>query len=323
MEIDRRSGVPFYIQLKDQIRQKIIQGIWVVGTKLPTERELAETLGVSRNTISQAYKELEGEGVLSSAQGRGTFVADTSLALQHESRKEKVLRIIDVAMEEAVGLGFSIDDVVSFVHVRGMEKKAFLSRVKVGYIESNPEQLNDAFWNLGPGVSCIPLLLSDLQENRIRRETLSSLDMIITGATHLAELKRLTSAYEIPVLGISLQPKLETIVRIAKLPTTRQVALVCESENFAQKVKEYLDRAGLYPNLKVFLQPREVGLRAELDQCAAVITIPSQKDKVQKALPENMELIEFRFEPDAGSLNLLRGELIDLKEKRTVLGVKI
>ena len=43
------------------------------GKKLPTERELAKALRVSRNTISTAYKELEDEGVLYSHQGRGTL----------------------------------------------------------------------------------------------------------------------------------------------------------------------------------------------------------------------------------------------------------
>ncbi|MCO5385861.1 MAG: GntR family transcriptional regulator [Desulfosporosinus sp.] len=133
--------------------------------KTPPERELAKSIAVSRNTVSQAYKELESEGILCSTRGKGTFVEDTALIMQQESRKEKVLRIVDLAMEEAVGLGFSIDDFVSFVHVRGMEKKDLLSRMKVAFLVSNPEQLTDVNWNLGPGVSLVPLLLSELQES--------------------------------------------------------------------------------------------------------------------------------------------------------------
>ena len=317
MDLDRKSGVPYYIQLKEQIRRRITKGVWTAGTKLPTERELAESLAVSRNTVSQAYKELESEGILSSARGRGTFVEDTQLIMQQEGRKEKVLRIVDVAMEEAVGLGFSIDDFVSFVHVRGMEKKDLLSRRKVVFIVTNPEQLSDVNWNLGLGVSLLPFLLSELQESPRAQERLDGMDMAVTGVTHLAEVKNLLDKLQIPILGISLQPKLETIVRIAKLTMGRKLALVCESNQFAEKVIASLKQAGLHPAMNTLIQPSEAKLREELSECGAVILSPKLRLRVEKVLPENMECIEFRFEPDAGSLNLLRGALLEIKGGKT------
>ncbi|WP_407306741.1 GntR family transcriptional regulator [Desulfosporosinus sp. SB140] len=313
MDLDRKSGVPYYIQLKEQIRRHITQGVWAAGMKLPTERELAASLAVSRNTVSQAYKELESEGVLSSAQGRGTFVADTLIIMQQEGRKEKVLRIIDVAMEEAVGLGFTIDDFVSFVHVRGMEKKDLLSRIKVAFVECNPEQLDEARWNLGPGVSLLPFLLSELQESLSAQKHLAGMDMVVTGVPHLSEVKTLLEKLDLPILGVSLQPKLETIVRIAKLTMGRDLALVCESSNFAEKVKSSLNQAGLHPIFKLLIRPNETQLREVLPDCGAVILAPKLRLWVEKVLPENMECIEFRFEPDVGSLNLLRGALLEIK----------
>ena len=313
VDLDRKSGIPYYIQLKEQIRRRITQGVWTAGTKLPTERELAESLALSRNTVSQAYKELESEGILASARGRGTFVADTLLIMQQEGRKEKVLRIVDVAMEEAVGLGFSIDDFVSFVHVRGMEKKDLLSRMKVALIVCNPEQLSDANWNLGLGVSLLPFLLSELQESPRAQERLAGMDMAVTGLTHLTEVKTLLDKLPIPLLGISLQPKLETIVRIAKLAMGRDLALVCESNPFAEKVITALKEAGLHPTIKTLIQPSEANLREVLPSCGAVILAPKLRQRVEKVLPERMECIEFRFEPDAGSLNLLRGALLEIK----------
>lgn len=316
MELDRRSGVPYYIQLKEQIRRRIAQGVWTAGTKLPTERELSAQLNVSRNTVSQAYKELESEGVLSSAQGKGTFVADTSVVLQQEGRKEKVLRIIDMAMEEAVGLGFSIDDFISFVHVRGMEKKELLGRVKVGFVECNPEQLHDSNWNLGPGVTLLPISLAELHEGPKARERLAAMDIVVTGVSHLAEVKSILSGLNIPLLGISLQPRLETVVRVAKLPLGQEVALICESFVFAQKVRDSLKQAGLHPDLLQLVQPETESLRVSLSRCSAVIVAPGFKMKVETYLPGNMEMIEYRFEPDAGSLNLLRGTLLELKLKQ-------
>ena len=316
MDLDRKSGVPYYIQLKEQIRKRITQGVWTAGTKLPTERELAESLSLSRNTVSQAYKDLESEGILSSVRGRGTFVEDTLLVMQQEGRKEKVLRIVDVAMEEAVGLGFTIDDFVSFVHVRGMEKKELLARRKVVFIVDNPEQLAEAHWNLGPGVSLLPFLLSELQESPRIQEHVAGMDMVVTGVNNLADVKVLLAKAEVPILGISLQPKLETIVRIAKLTIGKDLALVCESYRFAEKVQLALKQAGLHPMFKTLIQPKEDKLREALLECRAVVLAPKLRQRVEKALPENMECIEFRFEPDDGSLNLLRGTLLELKEEK-------
>lgn len=312
MELDRKNGIPYYIQLKDQIRKQITQGAWLTGTKLPTERQFAEELGVSRNTISQAYKELESEGVLSSTQGRGTFVADSSLAVQQENRKEKILRIIDVAMEEAASIGFTIDDFVSFVHVRGMERREFLSRVKVAFVECNPEQLAMAHWDLGPGVTLIPILLSELKERR-GRDRIKGMHIVVTSAGHLMEVKQWLMGIELPVLGLSLQPKLETIVQVAKLLTGWKVVLTCESTQFAEKVKTALAGAGLYPLLDIRIQPEDEELKTILPGCGAVITAPSLRSRVERFLPDHMELIEFRFEPDAGSLNLLRSTLMEIK----------
>lgn len=316
MDLDRKSGIPYYIQLKEQIRRRITQGSWIAGTKLATERELAESLAVSRNTVSQAYKELEGEGILSSVRGRGTFVADTLLIMQQEGRKEKVLRIVDLAMEEAVGLGFSIDDFVAFVHVRGMEKKDLLSRMKVAFIVGNPEQLSGGNWNLGLGVSLLPFLLSELQESPRAQRRLAGMDMAVTGANHLAEVKTLLNKLSTPILGISLQPRLETIVRIAKLTMGRDLALVCESNQFAGKVIAALNQAGLHPTIKTLIQPSEAKLLEELPKCGAVILAPRLRLRVEKVLPEHMECIEFQFEPDAGSLNLLRGALLKIKGEK-------
>ena len=317
VDLNRQNGIPYYIQLKEQIRRRITQGVWTAGAKLPTERELAESLAVSRNTVSQAYKELESEGILSSVRGRGTFVADTLLIMQREGRKEKVLRIVDLAMEEAVGLGFSIDDFVSFVHVRGMEKKDLLSRMKVAFIVSNPEQLSDVNWNLGLGVRLLPFLLSELQESPRAQERLAGMDMAVTGVNHLTEVKTLLEKLPTPILGISLQPKLETIVRIAKLTMGRNLALVCESNQFAEKVIAALTQAGIHPAIKTLIQPSEANLREELPRCGAVILAPKLRLRVGKVLPENMECIEFHFEPDAGSLNLIRGALLEIKGEKT------
>jgi GntR family transcriptional regulator len=75
MEIDRNSPLPLYFQLKTLILEKIQQGEWKPGEKLPTEEEIQKKYDVSRATIRQALRELEFDGTIIRQAGRGTFVA--------------------------------------------------------------------------------------------------------------------------------------------------------------------------------------------------------------------------------------------------------
>lgn len=69
------SGVPIYVQLKEQIRHAIETGALTKGEQLPGLRALAETLVINPNTVIRVYRELEQEGVLEIRHGVGAFVS--------------------------------------------------------------------------------------------------------------------------------------------------------------------------------------------------------------------------------------------------------
>jgi GntR family transcriptional regulator len=69
-----RLDQPLYRDLAMALRQQIRHGAFALGEKIPTEAELGQRQGVSRNTVRQAVEQLVSEGVLDRQQGRGTFV---------------------------------------------------------------------------------------------------------------------------------------------------------------------------------------------------------------------------------------------------------
>ena len=75
-----RTGVPIYVQLRDQILQAIRSGLLEPGERLPTMRQVAVALKVDLNTVRHAYDELERLGALTLERGRGSFVNDVSPA---------------------------------------------------------------------------------------------------------------------------------------------------------------------------------------------------------------------------------------------------
>jgi GntR family transcriptional regulator len=69
------SGVPIYLQLKEQIRHACETGALRPGDSLPGMRALAESMVVNPNTVARVYRELEQEGLLELRHGVGAFVA--------------------------------------------------------------------------------------------------------------------------------------------------------------------------------------------------------------------------------------------------------
>src|SRR5574341_1085237 len=75
IELDRESHIPLYAQIATQVREMISRGALKLSDRLPANRELAESLGVNRSTVTTAYDELTADGLINSQVGRGTFVS--------------------------------------------------------------------------------------------------------------------------------------------------------------------------------------------------------------------------------------------------------
>src|SRR5260370_30977351 len=93
-QLNPRSGVPIYRQLQDQTRYGVASGVLTAGEQLPTVRALAVELSVNPNTVIKAYSELEREGLLTTEQGSGTFIAvQAPVPLSDGARQGKLLSL--------------------------------------------------------------------------------------------------------------------------------------------------------------------------------------------------------------------------------------
>src|SRR5713226_1365874 len=75
------SGVPIYVQLRDQILRQLGAGALAAGDQMPTMREVAVALKIDLNTVRHAYDELERMGAITLVRGRGSFVAQPPPAM--------------------------------------------------------------------------------------------------------------------------------------------------------------------------------------------------------------------------------------------------
>ncbi len=99
--ITNTSGKPIYEQIKDQIKEAILNDELCEGDMLPSIRELARDLKISVITTSRAYTDLEQEGYIAIIQGKGCYV----LSKNSELVREQLIRKIEYNFSSAVSAG--------------------------------------------------------------------------------------------------------------------------------------------------------------------------------------------------------------------------
>ncbi|MGO1974804.1 MAG: GntR family transcriptional regulator [Propionibacteriaceae bacterium] len=167
-EIDKRSPIPFYFQLKTLLRKEIVEQSMEPGDRLSGDHQLCERFGVSRTVVRQALTELEYEGVLERVRGRGTFVAapkesqglvqslrglHQDVALHGHRLRSDVRRMERVLADDALAADFGVEPGTELVQIERLR------------------HINDVPWVLT--VTYLPVdLVTDLTEDDLRTGSL-------------------------------------------------------------------------------------------------------------------------------------------------------
>jgi len=106
--LDFHSGLPIYTQIVNQIQSQVINQILKPGDQLPTVRALAQEIRVNFNTVARAYRILDEARIISTQQGRGTYISEIPPPEVSEKLREESLTVLTQRfIEEAFRLGFS------------------------------------------------------------------------------------------------------------------------------------------------------------------------------------------------------------------------
>ena len=116
LHLDFRSGLPIYIQIMNQIESQVLGGTLKPGDQLPTVRAMASELRVNFNTVARAYRLLDEAHIISTQQGRGTYITEipppeVAERLRHEMLEALARKYIG----EALRLEFSKKEISQIV----------------------------------------------------------------------------------------------------------------------------------------------------------------------------------------------------------------
>ena len=116
LHIDFRSGLPIYTQIVNQVQAQIAGGVLKPGDQLPTVRALAEELRVNFNTVARAYRILDEARIISTQQGRGTYITEIPPPRVTERlRREALEALTQRYITEAMRLEFSRDEISEMI----------------------------------------------------------------------------------------------------------------------------------------------------------------------------------------------------------------
>lgn len=126
IQLDFRSGQPIYMQLVEQISKLVKDGELKPGDQLPTVRQLAAELRVNFNTVARAYRLLDEAGLISTQQGRGTYIWETPSAEHlNRLRQESLDGMTRRYLAEAARKGYSYNEVANTIvhHLKAWKEK--------------------------------------------------------------------------------------------------------------------------------------------------------------------------------------------------------
>ena len=209
--LDRSSAVPLWAQLLDDLRRRLASG--ELTDRFPTDRELTEHYGVSRQTARDAVRHLREEGLVTRERGRGSFVRQPtieqslgalyslfrSIEDQGFTQRSEVRHLVQRRDEEAAGhLGLHADAPLVFVE-------------RVRFADDEPVAV-DCSWL--PATRALPLLSADLTHTALYAELADRCGVRITGGSeHIRPA--MATAEQRRLLGIRPRQPVFAIERLA------------------------------------------------------------------------------------------------------------
>jgi GntR family transcriptional regulator len=99
------TGVPIYVQLREQLLRVMGAGVLGPGDQMPTMRQVAVAVKVDLNTVRHAYDDLERLGALTLVRGRGSFVAEPPPAMRGPAQQVEIENLARQTLATAAALG--------------------------------------------------------------------------------------------------------------------------------------------------------------------------------------------------------------------------
>jgi len=216
------------------ILERINNGSFTIGKKLPPCRTLAKEIQSNITTVNRAIQQLANEGIVRSEARKGSFIAKKNFS--NLQSKEKFLEEFSSVIRKAHNAGFSEEKILnlftlSLNNTKHLPKIAFAECNKFDLIRMTKIIKNST------GIEVIPILIDDITEDQIK-----NLDLIAAPIFHISEIIEKTGSSE-NIIGLNFIPKSEVLNKIALLEKSKTVTVIAPTDRGVERmlslVKQY------------------------------------------------------------------------------------
>lgn len=323
--IDKNDSSPAYIQLANQIKNKILTGELSVGDRLPTERELSETANISRGTIKRAYDELSHEGILERKQGSGTFISNggTEISLSPTKKADK---IIDKMVSSLSHMHLSLGEMETLVHSKIQWKRQTTQNIRVAVVDCNMETLSlisGQLYNISD-VDVTELLLNDVL--RSPQKLTLGYDLILTAKNHYLQILDLAPYLSNIIFKVAIVPSQKVQYQLACLTENMSVGIWCLSQEFASAVYNHTTELSQGTSKIDFQLDNTLSSLSDFVREKDVLILPydyftgnksEEGAVIQNFIKRGGNIILFEYRIDEGSLIHIIHELDLCRQKKT------
>lgn len=243
LNIDKNSPVPLYQQLVLQITAMIERGALQCGDKLWPERALADSLGLSRGTVTTAYNVLKRDRVITSKMGGNNYVQ--GLVDSDHLKKQDAMDLINKMLDTLFEMGFSFKEYTSLINFCLIEREQSLEKLKVAVIECRKEALI-VFERQLAHINNVEFsfFLVDEIDNIVKEygdKLFESFDLVITTSTHYHEVCKKIPSVKAKTREAVVAWDRKTIFGLASINPSTRIGVLYNSYRFVELVKNALN----------------------------------------------------------------------------------
>lgn len=302
LRIDRELPVPFGVQRRGLIEYGIACGEVAPGSRLPSVRDLAASLGLAPMTVSQVYKELKALGLLEGRAGAGTFVAAMNPG-DRPNRLRAVRDGLDRLIAEARALGVLPLELQRLFNTRLLaaagSDRGMLRVTLVGLFEAATRDYARAIeGRLRAGETVQPVTLAELRASEVARQRAGAADLVLTFAHIRAEVAGLLPGAA--VRAVSFIPGEHTRSALAGLDPRASLCLVSTFGAFLPLMKAGVRRFA--PHItSIAAAALDTTAPLELNRLLEgrdVVVYATGAESALNRLAPRVRAIEFRHMPD-------------------------
>ncbi len=310
--LDKKVKLSFYEQIKGQLFSAIYCGKIKEGERLPSMRELSESLDVNYKTIRKIYVRLVQENYLEVVKGSGAFLKERGGGDDYEQmRRRAIFKLLGEASEKARSLGVPPDKFVRLLANYSTGNN--LKRIRLAVVDHEEEAfIFSRELRMRLRADVFPVSLSQI-ENEDYAGQLAKSDYILTTSWHREEVEELARRYHKEV--IEIKPSHEIYTEILSEARHRNIAIVIQDERTLHASWDiFMNIYHPSTDKKFWITPIH---RADLidkiiREADLIFVSPMCWDEMRKRTPSDKELKTYQ--------NFISDETIDSLKELQLLG---